>query len=100
MKNKPLLAKVLMMFLLVLLILFGANLIFKLARQQPTTTPKTGEDLLLPSGEPTKPLSRWATDSGVLAIETNLKQLSREGKSLDLKELSLLPPLIDIKLDF
>lgn len=44
--------------------------------------------------------SRYATDSGLLKIEEEVKELDLEMGSVDLKELNLRPPDIQFKINF
>lgn len=54
----------------------------------------------LPSGEVTTNPSRYATDSGVLKIEEDLRNLEKELDNLQVNETNLLPPRLDFDINF
>lgn len=97
MNHKPLLAKILMTFLIIFVLLVGVNALFDFTGKKPATTQEMEKQSEIPPS-PARVSSRWASDSAVLAIEENLKNLKEESQKTDLKELPLLPPILDLKI--
>lgn len=58
----------------------------------PTPTPT-------PIGEIATP-SAYATDSAILEIEANLKAIEKDLPATDLRETGLLPPVLDMEVEF
>ena len=54
----------------------------------------------LPSGEIITNPSRYATDSGVIKIEEDLRNLEKELDNLQVNEVNLLPPRLDFDINF
>lgn len=54
----------------------------------------------LPSGEVIISPSRYATDSGVIKIEEDLRNLEKELDSMQVNETNLLPPRLDFDINF
>lgn len=69
------------------------------SKPKPLTPPE-----IVPSTMPTPteapPPSRWATDSGVLIIEKDIKSISNELENVNLRGQELLPPTLDNKVEF
>lgn len=60
--------------------------------QLPSPSPTPAEEIYTPSV--------YATDSAVLAIDEDLKNLEKELLETDLYEASLYPPVLDMKVEF
>ena len=97
---KKLIGQILMSLLPILFLLLVVWLVnvVKTNNLQKNTKPEQPITTITPTE--TRPPSRWATDSGVLEVEENLKTISNELKAVDLKESGLLPPLLDMKIKF
>lgn len=81
---------------LVVLLVFTALLIV-IKKKVPTTSTLPSEaGLTTPAPEETLPLSRWATDSGVLEIEEKISQTEEKLDGVDLQEIKLQPPILDM----
>jgi len=103
-KNKLILEKRKLVFLgilfvLILGILILMRLLFDFKKKVPSSP--------LPVVTPTPTLSEeverqsfWATDSGILEIEKELKAIEKELDNTDIKEKGLLPPALDWKIEF
>ncbi len=99
MTNKQIVGKILMVLLLVLTLTVAVILVVETRKQNPTMTIGL-PSAFLPTPVAKQPLSRWATDSGVLEIEGNLKALSSDVQNTDLKESNLMPPSLDMEIKF
>lgn len=89
-----------MVLLVVFVLTVSLAVILEVSRKKPQTTIAPPENAPTPSPVVNRPFSRWATDSGVLAIESELKTLSEDLKNVDLKESGLLPPVLDMEVKF
>jgi hypothetical protein len=58
----------------------------------PTPTPIFSEEI--------KSQSLWATDSGILKIEEELKNIEKDLDNTDIKEKRLMPPVLDWEIKF
>ena len=90
-----------LLFILILGILVLLRLLFgfkknvpssPLVAVTPTPTPIFSEEI--------RPQSLWTTDSGILKIEEELKNIENELDNTDIKEKSLIPPILDWKIKF
>ena len=90
-----------LLFILILGILVLLRLVFSFKKNfpssplivtTPTPTPIFSEEI--------KIQSLWATDSGILKIEEELKNIENELDNTDIKEKSLMPPALDWKIKF
>ncbi len=73
-------------------------LLFGIKRKVPTSTSLPPEALITPTPTLTFPASRWATDAGVLTIETDLKAVENDLDNVDLQEIKLQPPILDLEI--
>lgn len=90
-------------FMLLLPIVFLISVIWLVnivGKKNFPSNPKLGQPIPTLTPDEIQPSSRWATDSGILEIEENLKTLSSELKAVNLKESGLLPPLLDMQIKF
>ena len=93
------LPKILMYLLPVLILVLVIFLFGKVRQQQITTT--TGGEIPTPTPTPEAFIpSKWAGDEEVLGIESNVLSLEKDLESVDLKELQLLPPSLDMEVKF
>jgi hypothetical protein len=90
-----------LLFILVLGILVLLKLLFGFKKNVPSSPLPIASPTPTPtiSGE-TTPQSFWATDSGILRIEEEVKNIERELDNTDIKEKSLIPPALDWKIKF
>lgn len=86
--------------LVVFVLVLSVVLVLELAKKKPETTTQPTESSPSPTKTLKRPFSRWATDSGVLKLEEDLKNLSEELKNVDLKENQLSPPVLDMDVEF
>ena len=86
--------------LVVFVLVLSAVLVLELAKKKPETTTQPTEPPPAPTETLSRLHSRWATDSGVLKLEEDLKNLSEELKNVDLKESQLSPPVLDMDVEF
>lgn len=98
--DKKLISKILMSLLLVLMILLVVVIFLETRKTGPTSSEQTPTPTPTPTPIVTRPVSKWATDQGVLTIEAGLKDLSAEIEQTDLKESNLLPPVLDMQVKF
>lgn len=88
------------MYLLPVLILILVIFLFgKIKGQQITTTTGVPSPTPTPTPEIFVP-SKWAGDEEVLSIESNVLNLEKDLESVDLRELQLLPPVLDMEVKF
>lgn len=59
-------------------------------KNSPTPTPTP--EIFIPS--------KWAGDQQVLDIESSISKLEKDLEQVDLKELQLLPPVLDVEVRF
>lgn len=98
--NKNIIGKTLMILLAISLFAALILIVSQVNKKTPTTTDSSSVIVPTPTPTETRPQSRWATESGVLEIEANLKNLSDELVKVDLKESRLFPPVLDMKVKF
>ena len=103
----PILRKVLVIFGIVfgLLILLGLVVSMGQKVAKKTITPVATATPVIGTGSTPVPIeiknpSRYATDSGLLKIEEDIKKIDQGMGSVDLKELNLRPPDIQFKINF
>lgn len=91
--------KILMLSLPILILVLVIFLFARIQKQLPTTT--TGGEVPTPTPTPEVFVpSKWAGDEEVLGIESNILNLEKDLESVDLKELQLLPPSLDMEVKF
>jgi hypothetical protein len=80
---------------LVVLLVFTLLLLF-IRKKVPTTSTLPPE--LTPTSIPTEEIfqSPWATDSGVLEIEEKISSIEEKLETVDLQEVKLQPPILDM----
>lgn len=87
----------LVLFILLLLsVLFGGKKQAKL----PVLTPTPGPVSVTPGPNVIFGASRYATDSGVLKIESDLNGFAQQLNSTDVRQSDLTPPNIDFNINF
>lgn len=89
-------------FAVLLVLMIILSIVLKLKSKVPVEvkpTPAASFELL-PSGEVITNPSRYATDSGVLKIEEDLRNLEKELDNLQVNETNLLPPRLDFDINF
>lgn len=102
-KNIKMLVIVVVVFVFLVLMLLLAALVTgggggKVA-EAPVATPTAAPSSPLPQVEISNP-SRYATDSGVLKIESDVDGLSKEMDSVDLRQSNLRVPSLDFNVKF
>lgn len=95
---KGLLAKIFLTFLPLVMIAILVLMVIKLSGKKPEVSPGPGgpEPTPTPILTPTK----WASDEEVLGIEKDLFQLEEDLKNVDLKQVPLYPPVLDMNVEF
>lgn len=86
-----------LMYLLPLVVLLVFTLLLLFIRKKvPTTSTLPPE--LTPTSVSTEQIaqSRWATDSGVLEIEDKIFLIEKKLEAVDLQEVKLQPPILDM----
>ena len=80
---------------LIILLIFIVLLVV-IKKKVPTSTTLPPE--LIPTPEPTERVieSKWATDSGILEIEEKIILIEEKLKAVDLQEIKLQPPILDM----
>ena len=87
-----------LIFLLPLLILIIFTLLLvAIKKKLPTSTTLSPGQIPTPTPAEFFLPSRWATDAGVLQIEIGLSELEDKLKTVDLQEVQLQPPILDIE---
>lgn len=99
--KKEIIGKILMILLPVIILVVAVLLFVRLQEKnhQTSTTGNGNKDTAITPTQNLTP-SRWATDSGVLLIEENLKSLTGDLEAVNLRETDLLPPVLDMKVKF
>jgi len=89
-------------FAVLLLLIIILSTVLKLKNKVPVEIKPTPVASFepLPSGEVIINPSRYATDSGVLKIEEDLRNLEKELDNLQVNETNLLPPRLDFDINF
>jgi hypothetical protein len=100
MVNKHLIGRILMFLLLFLVLIGGLLLVFEVKKKNPETTSAPSGEIPTPQTTQIGSESRWATDSAVLEIESNVKSISQDIDAVELKESKLLPPTLDMEVKF
>lgn len=98
--NKKILGKFLMVLLPISILIFLIFLFGAIKKKTSEMTLKPTTEIPTPTPQEIRHQSRWATDSGILEIEENLKTFSAELETVDLKESRLLPPVLDMEAKF
>lgn len=98
--SKKILGKILMILLPIAILLLAILLVSEIKKKTPERTVFPLWEIPSPTPSKVRLQSRWATDSAVLTIEENLKSLSEELRVVDLKEASLLPPVLDMEVKY
>ena len=81
---------------LVILLVFTVLLV-AIKKKVPTSSTLPPEAVLTtPTPEESFPLSLWATDSGVLEIEEKITLIEEKLEVVDLQEVKLQPPILDM----
>ena len=98
--------KILRIVIIVLAALFLLMVVFSAVMKYKSNLPVEVQPSPIVYSEPpsdeeivTNP-SRYATDSGVLEIEENLRNLDKELDNLKVNEINLLPPRLDFDITF
>lgn len=96
---KSSIGRILMLSLPLFILILAIFLLAKVQERIPEMITSRGVPSPIPSPEVFPP-SRWATNSGVLEIEKNLKTISHDLEIVDLKESNLIPPVLDLEIKF
>jgi len=70
--------------------------LIKLLEKEKNITPTPRQEVTQEISNP----SSYATDSAILEIEQDLKEIDKQLQETDLKEASLNPPLLDMDIEF
>lgn len=98
MPNKTL-PKVLLIFLPIILIVFLLGIYYRAQKVNPPAATEQAETTPTPTSAGFIP-SKWAGDEEVIALEDDLNNLEQKLQLVDLKQLPLLPPVLDLKINF
>ncbi|MDO8551121.1 MAG: hypothetical protein Q7S03_00355 [bacterium] len=99
--NKEMLGKILMLWLAFLVFAFSIFIFYQYEQKKPQSASEdTAAQTPTPTPGPSRPISKWATDSAILQIEEELKSVSDSVDNVDLKESGLFPPLLDMQVKF
>lgn len=95
---KSILAKIFLTLLPLMMIAILISMVIKLSGKKPEVSPGPGG----PEPTPTPILTptQWANDEEVLGIEKDLFQLEEDLKNVDLKQVPLYPPILDMNVKF
>jgi hypothetical protein len=96
--NKTL-PKVLLVFLPLLLIIILLGLFIRAQKSNNPTSVNQTEITPAPTATGFIP-SKWAGDEEVLSMEADLNSLEKKLQGVDLKQLPLLPPVLDMNINF
>jgi len=89
--------KYLMYLLPLVILLVFTVLLIAIKKKIPTSSTLPPEaNLTTPTPEESIPLSRWATDSGVLEIEEKILLIEDKLEAVDLQEVKIQPPILDM----
>lgn len=89
--------KYLMFLLPLMFLIIFILLLVTIKKKMPTSTTLSPGQIPTPTPAEFFLPSRWATDAGVLKIETGLSELEDKLKTVDLQEVQLQPPILDIE---
>jgi len=96
---KKIFGKLAMVLLPTVLILSLIFMVVKIKERMPEVAPGPGGAQVSPTPGPLSP-TRWATDSAVLAIERQLLKIEKDLESVDLSQVKLHPPVLDMEVEF
>jgi hypothetical protein len=91
--------KILLIFLPIILIIFLLGLYYRAQKADPPSNTQQTEITPTPTFQNFVP-SKWAGDEEVLTLETELNLLEKKLQEVDLKQLQLLPPVLDMNINF
>lgn len=101
-KLRKVLSIVGIVFTAILFLMIVLSLLFNIKKSQPPKekpTPAVSYEPVPSSDIITNP-SRYATDSGVLTIEGNIRKIEKELDIMQVNEADLLPPRLDFDINF
>lgn len=88
--------KYLMYLLPLVILLVFTVLLIAIKKKVPASSTLPPEAITTPTPEESIPLSHWATDSGVLEIEEKIILIEDKLEAVDLQEVKLQPPILDM----